>query len=93
MKGGHLQGDPVDLLYDGLNFREYLGSRFETPHTHGTGCTFASAIAAFIARGSSVEDAVAGAKTFIAGAIAAGLPLGRGQGPVHHFHKFYGFLK
>ena len=91
IKGGHLQGNPVDLLYDGRNFREYLGPRYHTPHTHGTGCTFASAIAAFIAKGSSVEDAVGGAKTYVAGAIAGGLPLGRGHGPVHHFHEFYGF--
>ncbi len=91
IKGGHLQGDPIDLLYDGRNFREYAGVRYQTPHTHGTGCTFASAIAAFIARGSSVEDAVGGAKTYITGAIAEGLPLGRGHGPVHHFHEFYGF--
>ena len=91
IKGGHLQGNPVDLLFDGRNFREYLGPRYRTPHTHGTGCTFASAIAAFIARGSSVEDAVGGAKTYVAGAIAGGLPLGRGRGPVHHFHEFYEF--
>jgi hydroxymethylpyrimidine/phosphomethylpyrimidine kinase len=91
MKGGHLKGNPTDLLYDGRNFREYPGLRHQTPHTHGTGCTFASAIAAYLARGSSVEDAVEGAKTFITGAIASGLPLGRGHGPVHHFHEFYGF--
>jgi hydroxymethylpyrimidine/phosphomethylpyrimidine kinase len=91
IKGGHLQGNPVDLLYDGRGFREYPGMRYDTPHTHGTGCTFASAIAAFIARGSSVEDAVGGAKTYITGAIAGGLPLGQGHGPVHHFHEFYGF--
>jgi hydroxymethylpyrimidine/phosphomethylpyrimidine kinase len=91
IKGGHLQGDPLDLLYDGRNFREYPGPRYPAPHTHGTGCTFASAIAAFLAKGSSVEDAVGAAKAYVAGAIAAGLPLGRGHGPVHHFHEFYGF--
>lgn len=91
VKGGHLAGDPMDLLYDGRMFREYVGVRYLTPHTHGTGCTFASAVAAFIARGLSVEDAVEGAKTFITGAIANGLPLGRGHGPVHHFYWFYGF--
>jgi hydroxymethylpyrimidine/phosphomethylpyrimidine kinase len=91
VKGGHLPGDPVDLLYDGRIFREYAGVRYLSPHTHGTGCTFASAAAAFIALGLSVEDAVEGAKTFITGAIANGLPLGRGHGPVHHFYRFYGF--
>ena len=91
VKGGHLQGSPTDLLWDGRNFREYPGVRYQTPHTHGTGCTFASAIAAFLARGASVEDAVGKAKTYITGAIAGGLPLGLGHGPVHHFHEFYLF--
>ena len=91
VKGGHLPGSPMDLLWDGRNFREYAGVRYQTPHTHGTGCTFASAIAAFLARGSSVEDAVGKAKTYITGAIARGLPLGSGHGPVHHFHEFYLF--
>ena len=91
VKGGHLPGSPTDLLWDGRNFREYAGVRYQTPHTHGTGCTFASAIAAFLARGSSVEDAVGKAKTYITGAIARGLPLGLGHGPVHHFYEFYLF--
>ena len=91
VKGGHLDGEPMDLLYDGRNFREYAGIRHETPHTHGTGCTFASAMAALIAKGSSVEDAVRGAKDFINGAIARGLPLGHGHGPLHHFYRFYEF--
>jgi hydroxymethylpyrimidine/phosphomethylpyrimidine kinase len=91
VKGGHLPGSPMDLLWDGRNFREYVGVRYQTPHTHGTGCTFASAIAAFLARGSSVEDAVGKAKTYVTGAIAGGLPLGLGHGPVHHFHEFYLF--
>jgi len=91
LKGGHLPGEPMDLLYDGHTFHEYTGVRYKTPHTHGTGCTFASALAAFIARGSSVETAVEEAKNFIAGAIAKGLPLGSGHGPVHHFHRFYNF--
>ena len=91
IKGGHLPGSPMDLLWDGRNFCEYVGVRYQTPNTHGTGCTFASAIAAFLARGLSVEDAVGKAKTYITGAIARGLPLGLGHGPVHHFHEFYVF--
>lgn len=91
VKGGHLPGNPMDLLWDGRNFREYAGVRYQTPHTHGTGCTFASAIAAFLARGFSVEDAVERAKTYITGAIASALPLGHGHGPIHHFHAFYKF--
>ena len=91
LKGGHLQGNPIDLLYDGSKFREYPGIRHATVHTHGTGCTFASAIAAFLARGSTVEEAVRAAKTYVGAAIAHGLPLGRGFGPLHHFHEFYMF--
>ncbi len=91
LKGGHLAGTPMDLLFDGTRFREYANERCHTPHTHGTGCTFASAIAAFLARGFSVEDAVAGAKEYITGAIRHGLPLGSGHGPVHHFHRYYEF--
>lgn len=89
IKGGHLQGTPMDLLYDGTRFREFTNVRHETPHTHGTGCTFASAIAAGLARNLSVEDAVARAKSYVTGAIREGLPLGRGHGPVHHFHELY----
>ncbi len=91
IKGGHLHGKPMDLLFDGLHFREYENVRYQTQHTHGTGCTFASAIAAFLARGELVETAVERAKIYISGAISKGLPLGRGHGPVHHFHEFYGY--
>lgn len=89
VKGGHLTGNPMDLLYDGNEFYEFVNIRHETPHTHGTGCTFASAIAAFIARGFPVVDSVGKAKEYITGAIGHGLPLGRGHGPVHHFHELY----
>ncbi len=89
VKGGHLKGTPMDLLYDGKHFREFSNTRHETPHTHGTGCTFASAIAAGLARGMTVENALSMAKTYITGAIAKGLPLGRGHGPVHHFYELY----
>lgn len=89
VKGGHLEGTPMDLLYDGEQFREFVNPRFDTPHTHGTGCTFASAIAAGLARGLPMEEAVSAAKTYITGAIAGGLPLGHGHGPVHHFHQLY----
>ncbi|MDR3569360.1 MAG: bifunctional hydroxymethylpyrimidine kinase/phosphomethylpyrimidine kinase [Syntrophobacteraceae bacterium] len=91
IKGGHLPGAPVDLLYDGSKFFEFAALRHETSNTHGTGCTFASAIAAFFARGKTVEEAVRGAKTYVGAAIAGGLALGRGAGPVHHFHEFYRF--
>lgn len=89
IKGGHLLGSPMDLLYDGSSFREFTNLRYDTPHTHGTGCTFASAIAAFLAAGQEVEKSVAQAKQYITAAIREGLALGRGHGPVHHFHELY----
>jgi hydroxymethylpyrimidine/phosphomethylpyrimidine kinase len=89
IKGGHLEGAPLDLLYDGSEFHQYVNTRYDTPHTHGTGCTFASAIAAGLARGFSVEEAVARAKRYITAAIQQGIPLGRGHGPVHHFFNLY----
>jgi hydroxymethylpyrimidine/phosphomethylpyrimidine kinase len=89
VKGGHLPGKPMDLLFDGAKFKEYTNERFDTPHTHGTGCSFASAVASGLAKGLAVEDATAQAKSFITGAIRHGLPLGSGHGPVHHFHALY----
>jgi len=89
IKGGHLPDNPMDILYDGRTFIEYPGERLDTPHTHGTGCTFSSAIAAGLARGLQVAEAVQQAKDFVAKAIRQGLPLGRGHGPLHHFHHLY----
>lgn len=86
VKGGHLPGnlEAADLLFDGE--REVLlhAERLDTTDTHGTGCTLAAAIAAYLARGDDVEKAVADAKTFVTGAIRHGLRVGRGIGPVHH---------
>jgi hydroxymethylpyrimidine/phosphomethylpyrimidine kinase len=89
VKGGHLPDAPMDLLYDGRTYVEYPGERYVTPHTHGTGCTFAAAIAAGLALGLNVEEAVRQAKDFVAGAIRQGLPLGKGHGPLHHFYRLY----
>ncbi|MBU4317251.1 MAG: bifunctional hydroxymethylpyrimidine kinase/phosphomethylpyrimidine kinase [Proteobacteria bacterium] len=90
VKGGHLAGEKaVDILYDGVTFQELSSERFHTPHTHGTGCTFSSAIAANLALGKSFFEAVTLAKTYITGAIQHGLNLGQGHGPTHHFYKFY----
>ena len=89
IKGGHLSGLPVDLLYDGRVFKTFTSSRHHTKHTHGTGCTFASAIAAGLSCGLGVENAVRKAKAFVSGAIERGLPLGKGNGPVHHFFDLY----
>src|SRR5690606_27087015 len=84
VKGGHLSGDPVDLLYDGTTERLFRAERADNRHTHGTGCTLASAIAAYLARGLDVPDAVGRAKEYVTGAVAAGFPLGAGIGPVDH---------
>ncbi|HEY7147122.1 MAG TPA: bifunctional hydroxymethylpyrimidine kinase/phosphomethylpyrimidine kinase [Streptosporangiaceae bacterium] len=84
VKGGHLPGNPVDLLYDGQRAIRYPGDRIVSKHTHGTGCTLASAIASFLARGADVPGAVESARQFVAGAIAGGFPLGAGIGPVDH---------
>jgi len=89
VKGGHLEGSPMDLLYDGDRFVEFTNVRHDTAHTHGTGCTYASAIAAGLARGLTVQKAVALAKDYITGAIAQGLAIGKGRGPVHHFYHLY----
>ena len=85
IKGGHRSGDAVDVLYDGKEFRAFRAPRFDTPHTHGTGCTFSAAIAASLAKGMGVVDAVAAAKDYVTGAIAAAYPIGSGHSQVHHF--------
>jgi predicted fused transcriptional regulator/phosphomethylpyrimidine kinase len=73
----------VDLLYDGKRFEEIVAPRIKTNNTHGTGCTFASAIATLLARGDTVDEAVRKAKTFITMAIQSGLSLGKGTGPTN----------
>jgi hydroxymethylpyrimidine/phosphomethylpyrimidine kinase len=84
IKGGHLEGDPVDLLYDGSSATELRAPRLDNRHTHGTGCTLASAIASFLAVGMDVPEAVKAAKDYVTGAIAHGFALGSGIGPVDH---------
>lgn len=82
VKGGHLSGDAVDVFFDGATFTELRSTRIATPHTHGTGCTFASAIAAHLALGSSLLDAVRAAKTYVTRAIERAPGLGHGHGPL-----------
>jgi len=87
IKGGHLLAERgTDLLYDGRFFNVYKGDYIDTPHTHGTGCTFASAIAAQVARGQALPDAVRTAKTYVTEAIRHGLAIGHGKGPTNHFY-------
>jgi hydroxymethylpyrimidine/phosphomethylpyrimidine kinase len=85
VKGGHLPGRAVDLLYDGRSFVELDAERIDTPHTHGTGCVFSAAIAAGLAKGRAVPEAVAEAKRFVTAAIRHALPLGKGHGPTDPF--------
>ena len=88
VKGGHLpaESDAIDLLYDGKEFREFRGSRLQTRNDHGTGCTFASAIAAELAKGNTVPDAVRIAKQYLAQVMQASINLniGHGHGPMNH---------
>jgi hydroxymethylpyrimidine/phosphomethylpyrimidine kinase len=84
IKGGHSAGDPVDLLFDGAEWREFPAPRLETQHTHGTGCTYSAAIVASLAHGLALAEAVARAKRFIHGAIRSNPGLGAGCGPVNH---------
>jgi hydroxymethylpyrimidine/phosphomethylpyrimidine kinase len=88
VKGGHLEGDAlVDLLFDGKAFTEIESTRIQTRNTHGTGCTFAAAVAAYLAKGESLLDAVVHAQAYVHGAIQHGLELGRGHGPLDHFWR------
>ncbi len=90
VKGGHMTGEEAtDILYDGQSFRRLSSPRLETANTHGTGCTFSSAITAYLARGYSFFDAVQNAKTYIFGAIEHSLDIGKGHGPTHHFFDLY----
>ena len=87
LKGGHLLEQPAtDLLYDGRFFRMYKGEWIDTPHTHGTGCTFASALSAHLALGKLLPDAVESAKQYVTEAIRHSLAIGQGRGPTNHFY-------
>ena len=89
IKGGHREGPAIDILYDGQEFREYTATRVDTTNSHGTGCTFASAIAAALAKGESVRVAVAMAKAYVTKALQSAYPVGQGHGPVHHFFRYW----
>ena len=87
IKGGHLQEQPgTDLLFDGRFFRMYKGEYIQTQNTHGTGCTLASAIAAHLAKGKSIADAIEAAKQYTTEAIRHSFTLGKGHGPTDHFY-------
>jgi hydroxymethylpyrimidine/phosphomethylpyrimidine kinase len=84
VKGGHLTGAAVDVLFDGQALHSFPGDRIDTPHTHGTGCTYSAAITACLALGLPLAGAVARAKRFITEAIRTNPGLGGGCGPVNH---------
>jgi hydroxymethylpyrimidine kinase/phosphomethylpyrimidine kinase len=87
-KGGHLPGAPVDVLTDGKNVYHLAGVRLEAPHHHGSGCLLASGVAAGLAQGLSLPEAVNRARDLTAQALKYGLPLGRGTGPVNPYAPF-----
>ncbi|MDB5571375.1 MAG: Hydroxymethylpyrimidine kinase /phosphomethylpyrimidine kinase [Hyphomicrobiales bacterium] len=94
VKGGHMEGaEAEDAFFDGARVAFLRAPRIATRNTHGTGCTLSSAIAAFLARGYGLADAVAEAKDYLTGALAAADALtvgsGEGHGPVHHFHDLW----
>jgi hydroxymethylpyrimidine/phosphomethylpyrimidine kinase len=92
IKGGHADGaESVDVLLDGEGFARFASPRLATRNTHGTGCTLSSAVAAGLAKGLSLREAIASAKRYVSAAIAASdtLRIGHGHGPVHHFHGLW----
>ena len=88
MKGGHLEGDAIDLLIGKDVFEVYESKRLHRKNTHGTGCTISSAIASHLALGYEIKEAVALSKIYITEAIKNSFDIGHGVGPVHHFYKF-----
>ena len=90
LKGGHSVNDANDLLYAQGTCRWFEGKRIDNPNTHGTGCTLSSAIAANLAKGFTLEQAVRRSKDYISGALAAMLDLGAGSGPMNHAFDLQG---
>jgi len=89
VKGGHLEGPATDVLYQAGEFIEFKQPRLNTKNTHGTGCTFASATAAGLAKGWSVAASVGVAKEYVTLAIRAAFPMGGGHGPLNHFYQLW----
>ena len=89
VKGGHREGPATDIFFDGSEFHEFTTPRIDTQNTHGTGCTFASAVAAGLARGLPVVDAVSAAKEYVTEAIRHSFPIGQGHGPLSHLWRLW----
>ncbi|MBQ5754126.1 MAG: bifunctional hydroxymethylpyrimidine kinase/phosphomethylpyrimidine kinase, partial [Oscillospiraceae bacterium] len=90
LKGGHSVSDANDLLCRGEELTWFAGKRIDNPNTHGTGCTLSSAIAANLAKGYELKEAVCRGKAYISGALAAMLDLGKGSGPMNHAFDLQG---
>jgi hydroxymethylpyrimidine kinase/phosphomethylpyrimidine kinase len=85
VKGGHVGGsEATDVLFDGIKCYPFTSPRVKTKHTHGTGCTFASAMTAFLAKGFELSEAIPKAKFYLHNALQQGLDIGKGPGPVNH---------
>lgn len=89
VKGGHHIGNAVDVLFDGSQFAHFEINRINTKNTHGTGCTFSSAITSNLAKGMNVQNAVEQAKRYVTMAIQHSLDIGKGCGPTNHFYNLY----
>lgn len=89
VKGGHLSGPPIDIAFDGSTVSYFETPRVNTTATHGTGCTFSSAIAANLARGLRVQDAIEQAKQYLYRSLLNAFEIGGGHSPVHHFHQMW----
>lgn len=85
VKGGHLKDSATDVLWDGRDLTRFPAPRLDSPNTHGTGCTYSSAIAAGLARGRSLRDAITDGKAYVTAAIREGFAAGRGVGALRHF--------
>jgi hydroxymethylpyrimidine/phosphomethylpyrimidine kinase len=89
IKGGHLQGDAIDILYDGKGFKIIEGEKISKKNPHGTGCTFSSAITAGLALGYNINEAFEKAKKYVVGAIKNSFSLGKGFDLLNHMYEFY----
>ena len=89
VKGGHMKGPATDILFDGTELRAFTHPRVHTSSTHGTGCTFASAIAAYLAQELPLRESVSRAKKYVSDAMKQAFPMGNGHGPLNHLHKLW----
>ena len=90
VKGGHLSGNEVvDLLFDGQDFTQVVGERVRSDNTHGTGCTFAAAVAAGLSKGVVVQQALTDAKQYVSAGIRHSFYIGAGHGPLNHFYHWW----